>query len=93
MRVLAKAEALLSLEFTKHDQDRMRVLAEKARQGELSEVERDEAATYERIDSFLALVQSAHLARHIFAIVGYRSRREVTPSARTRTTSSASSGP
>jgi hypothetical protein len=53
-----KAAALLSLEFTEHDRDRMRVLAEKARRGELSEVERDEAATYERIDSFLALVQS-----------------------------------
>lgn len=52
------AKGILALKFPPADQARMHVLAEKARQGTLSNVERAEVESYERIDSLLGLLQS-----------------------------------
>jgi hypothetical protein len=52
------ARGILSLSF--HDQDRKRMseLAEKARQGTLTDSEREEIEGFERISSLLGLLQS-----------------------------------
>ena len=52
------AEGLLTLGFSKAQQDRMSALAAKARNGELSHAEQDEADNYEQISSLLGILQS-----------------------------------
>jgi hypothetical protein len=52
------AEAILALGFKPVDQQRMEVLAEKARSGTLTADERVEADGYERIGHFVSLLQS-----------------------------------
>lgn len=52
------ARAALSLRFTEGQLQRMRELAEKARQGELTSEERDELAGCERLGSLLGVLQS-----------------------------------
>jgi hypothetical protein len=52
------ARCILSLQFTQEDRRRMGELAEKARQGALSEEEQAQADSYERIGSLLAVLQS-----------------------------------
>ena len=52
------AQAILTLQFSSEQKTRMADLAAKARSGELSENERSEADTYERISSLLGILQS-----------------------------------
>ena len=52
------AEAILSLGFSEEQQARMRSLAAKARSGELSAAESHEADSFERVSSFLGILQS-----------------------------------
>jgi len=52
------ARRALSLSFTEHQLQRMRELAEKARQGELTLDEHDELECYERTGSLLGVLQS-----------------------------------
>ncbi len=52
------AEAILSLGFSDQQQQRMRELAEKARSGELTEQEREEASSFERVGSLIGILQS-----------------------------------
>ena len=52
------ARGILSLEFPQDDVDRMNELAEKARQGTLSEEEQAQAESYEHIGNFLGLLHS-----------------------------------
>ena len=52
------ASSILRLEFSQEDQDRMRVLAAKAREGALTAAERDELRCYERTGNVLALWKS-----------------------------------
>jgi hypothetical protein len=52
------AQTLLSLDFTPEDKTRMRVLAAKAREGSLSDAEREEIDSYERVGNLLALMKS-----------------------------------
>ena len=52
------ARAWLRLAFDESDKQRMRVLAEKARQGVLTDNERAEADGYERVGSWLGMLQS-----------------------------------
>lgn len=52
------ATSILALAFSERDQDRMRELAAKARAGELSEAERAEADSYERVGSVLGILHS-----------------------------------
>jgi hypothetical protein len=54
----SSAEAVLSMEFTEADQERMRELAEKNNQGTLTEDERAEMEGYRRVGTFLGLMQS-----------------------------------
>ena len=54
----AAAQAMLSLTFSDVDRERMRQLAERARQGELSLEDREWLDGYERIGSLLGLLQS-----------------------------------
>ena len=52
------ARVLLRLSFPEADRRRMHELAEKARDGTLTPAEREEAANYERVGSFLSLVKA-----------------------------------
>jgi hypothetical protein len=52
------ARSLLRLTFDPRDVDRMNELAERAREGELTEDERLELNSYERVGTFLALLKS-----------------------------------
>jgi hypothetical protein len=52
------AEALLALGFKPADQERMEVLAERAREGTLSPDEQAEADSYERVGHFVSLLKS-----------------------------------
>jgi hypothetical protein len=54
----AAAEALLALRFSQVDQDRMNVLAAKARAGTLTPPEQAEVEAYSRIGSFLGILKS-----------------------------------
>jgi hypothetical protein len=55
---VAAARALLKLDFSTDDKDRMRVLAERARDGTLTPAEREEIQEYERAGNLLALMKS-----------------------------------
>ncbi|HJT75879.1 MAG TPA: hypothetical protein VJ739_01650 [Gemmataceae bacterium] len=63
-----EARALLRLGFDPRDVQRMHELARKAQEGELSSVEREDAARYERIGILLGTLQSK--ARRILAQQG-----------------------
>lgn len=52
------AKSILGLEFASSDRDRMNQLAEKSREGSLSEEERDELENYERVGHLLSLMKS-----------------------------------
>ncbi len=52
------ARALLALDFSQADRDRMRQLSAKAREGTLSPAEQAEADSYERVGHFLGIVRS-----------------------------------
>lgn len=52
------ARGLLSLGFSNEQQERMRVLAGKARDGELTSAESREADSFERVSSLLGILQS-----------------------------------
>jgi hypothetical protein len=52
------ARALLQLTFDRSDLGRMNELAERARDGELSDEERLDLESYERVGTFLALLKS-----------------------------------
>ncbi len=52
------AEAVLKRGFSESDHQRMEALAEKARQGTLTDEEREETESYERISSLLGLLKS-----------------------------------
>ena len=52
------AEGILSLGFSEQQQQRMRELAGKARSGDLTEQERAEADSFERVSSLLGILQS-----------------------------------
>jgi hypothetical protein len=52
------AQAFLRLSFPENDRKRMHELAEKARDGTLTPVEREEVANYERVGSFLSLLKA-----------------------------------
>ena len=52
------ARALLALDFSQADKDRMRQLSAKAREGTLSPDEQAEADSYERVGHFLGMVRS-----------------------------------
>ena len=52
------AEAILALEFPREDRERLDQLAEKAREGTLRGEEQLEIDAYERVGSFLSLLQS-----------------------------------
>ena len=52
------ARAILELHFGPSDVERMNELASKARKGTLTEDERHETESYERIGSFVGLMQS-----------------------------------
>lgn len=52
------AEDILTLGFSAEQKERMSLLAAKARSGELTRQERDEAESYERISSLLGILQS-----------------------------------
>ncbi len=49
---------LLSIDFRDEDRDRMNALAEKAREGALTEDEGEELENYRRVSHLLALMQS-----------------------------------
>ncbi len=51
------ARVILALDFDEHDRQRMHELAEKAREGTLTAPEKEEVANYERVGSFLSLLQ------------------------------------
>jgi len=52
------ARALLALEFSQEDKDRMRQLLAKAKEGTLTPDEQAEADSYERVGHFLGIVRS-----------------------------------
>ncbi|MFO0945655.1 MAG: hypothetical protein U1D30_06885 [Planctomycetota bacterium] len=52
------AKSILALQFQESDRQRMNLLAEKAREGALSEEERDELDNYERVGHLLSLMKS-----------------------------------
>ena len=54
----AVAEEFLCWSFSPHDQERMSVLAAKARAGNLSTEEQSEIDGFERVSSFLGLLKS-----------------------------------
>lgn len=54
----AAATALLALDFTQADKDRMRQLSAKAREGTLSDAEQAEINNYERVGHLLNILQS-----------------------------------
>lgn len=55
---VAAAKALLAFGFSKADQDRMRELAAKAREGTLSPDEQAETNNYERVGHIISLMKS-----------------------------------
>lgn len=52
------AEAILTMSFSDSQQSRMRALMEKSRAGELTDEERSEADSFERVSSLLGILQS-----------------------------------
>jgi hypothetical protein len=52
------AKELLRFDFSESDHTRMAELSEKAQQGSLSELERDELDGYINVSHFIALIQS-----------------------------------
>ncbi|MBC8291146.1 MAG: hypothetical protein H8E37_12600 [Planctomycetes bacterium] len=52
------AEGILSLRFSDPQQRQMRDLAQKARSGDLTDQERAEADSFERVSSLLGILQS-----------------------------------
>lgn len=52
------ARAVLRLGFSARQQSRMRELAERNNQGDLTDAEREEMESFRRVGNFLALVQS-----------------------------------
>jgi hypothetical protein len=54
----AAARFLLSISFSKEDQERMQELAEKAQEGSLSPAERQESIQYDLFGHFLAKLHS-----------------------------------
>lgn len=52
------ARSILALDFQPEDQDRMRFLAAKASEGNLTPGEREEMESYNYVGHFLALLQS-----------------------------------
>ena len=52
------AQAILSVEFTEQDRERMSELADKNNKGTITEDEKVEMEGYRRVGTFLALVQS-----------------------------------
>lgn len=52
------AEGILAFGFSDEQQRKMQMLAEKARTGSLSNEEREEADSFERISSLLGILQS-----------------------------------
>ena len=52
------AEGILSLSFSDEQRQIMKLLAEKARAGELNEDEREQATSFERVSSLLGILQS-----------------------------------
>jgi hypothetical protein len=52
------ANGLLRMKFRPQDVDRMNALAEKARQGTLSEQERQEIESYNRVGHLMAILQA-----------------------------------
>lgn len=52
------AKELLRLDFPESDHTRMAELSEKAQQGSLSEIERDELDGYINVSHFIAFIQS-----------------------------------
>lgn len=52
------AEAIVSMEFTEADRERMRQLADKNNRGALTEDEQVEMEGYRRVGTFLGLMQS-----------------------------------
>jgi hypothetical protein len=52
------ARSILRLEFASEDRERMRELAERARDGALTSIERDEIRDYERVGNLMALWKS-----------------------------------
>lgn len=52
------AQSLLTLSFSASQQRRMSELAELARQGELTNEQREEADSFERVSSLLGVIQS-----------------------------------
>tara|TARA_R110002049_G_scaffold4601_5_gene32532 strand:+ start:740101 stop:740364 length:264 start_codon:yes stop_codon:yes gene_type:complete len=52
------AEGILSLGFSDEQRQMMKLLAGKARAGELSDDEREQATSFERVSSLLGILQS-----------------------------------
>lgn len=52
------AQAILAVDFTPADHERMQVLADKAKSGTLSSREELEIENYERVGHYLAILQS-----------------------------------
>lgn len=52
------AQSLLTLSFSGTQQQRMSELAELARKGELTDEQREEANSFERVSSLLGIIQS-----------------------------------
>jgi hypothetical protein len=52
------AEGILAIGFSQSDNDRMKVLAAKAREGSMTAQEQDEAEAYSRIGSVLGILKS-----------------------------------
>lgn len=55
---LEAARSLLRLDFAPEDKERMRQLAAKARDGSLTDAEREAIQNYERVGNLLALMKS-----------------------------------
>jgi hypothetical protein len=52
------ARSILAMQFGPEDRDRMQLLADKAKQGALSQEEKQEVENYERVGHYLAILQS-----------------------------------
>ncbi len=52
------AQDILQLAFSTEQKERMQELASKAREGDLTDVERSEADSFERVSSLLGILQS-----------------------------------
>jgi hypothetical protein len=55
---LGTARAILRLDFSQQDKERMHVLAEKAREGTLTFAEQEAIRNYEQVGNVLALMRS-----------------------------------